>query len=95
VPIIAYPLDPSTSIAERKESIHIYRIDREKSSSNTKKGVESQYSGNPDPKWKIDDWLRFAEETFSSPSKRERGEKGPVPVVDDANNKKGFTLLEM
>lgn len=109
MPIIAYPLDPSITIADLKPSIrektrkqrgaeqpqeptktagdrYVYQIDREKSFAKTQKAVESRCFDNPDPKLKIDDWIRVAEETFSSPSKKERGEKGSVFVVEEHDN---------
>jgi hypothetical protein len=93
--IIAYSPDPSTTIADTKPSKrekttdgrYVYRIDRQKSFTNTKKAVDSQLPDNPESKLKIDDWIRIAEETFSSPSKRERGENGSFPVVDDHGGK--------
>jgi hypothetical protein len=89
--IIAYSPDPSTTIADTKPSKrekttdgrYVYRIDRQKSFTNTKKAVDSQLPDNPESKLKIDDWIRIAEEIFSSPSKRERGENGSFPVLDD------------
>ena len=45
----------------------------------------------------IDDWIRLAVETFSSPSERRRGEKGSVLVVDDhdGNSSRASTVPEV